>query len=223
MGQIDNDLLAHANDVIATVAYRVHKRYRTYVDVSDVRQECLEWCLKRPDKIEQWLSVDQDKNSLENGIRALAKTLSRHADRFCRKPKAQAAGYELRDEAYYTPELISELLPHVWTSVVETRDPNQPKISGGGNPAEGGNYVISLMDIRRAMDRLTPDDLMILEMIFHQAYTLAEAAHSLGVSESTIHRRKTGALKRMMNFLGGDNPFEYRRRMSNAQAQAVLE
>lgn len=88
MGQIDDQLLAHANDVIATVAYRVHKRYRTYVDVSDVRQECLEWCLKRPDKIEQWLMPGQEKENLERGIRALAKTLSRHADRFCRKTKA---------------------------------------------------------------------------------------------------------------------------------------
>ena len=215
--------LEEAGDIASQVSRIVHRKYHTYFDVADVRQELMVWIVRREKKVKQWLDHTVNEEQYRGGVKQLGKTLTRHADRYCRKRKAQSLGYQIDDEAYYSPISLSELLPFVWADVVNTTDSTKPRVSGGGNPAEGGNYVISLMDIRRAMDRLTPDDLMILEMIFHQAYTLAEAAHSLGVSESTIHRRKTGALKRMMNFLGGDNPFEYRRRMSNAQAQAVLE
>jgi hypothetical protein len=44
----------------------------------------------------------------------------------------------------------------------------------------------------------------------------------LGLSDTTVHRRVTAAMKRMVRFLGGENPWVGTRRVvSNATARAV--
>ena len=194
-----------SNDIAAQVAKSVHGKYHTYFDVDDLRQELLVWVLKRETKVQEWL-VHEDKDLHNQGIRMLARALQRQADKYCRSKKAQALGYNLEDEAYYSPIVLSELLPFVWADVVDTRDGSKPKVSGGGNAAEGGNYVIQLIDIRRALALLDPQDKMVLEMKFFEQLPFSEVAEILQVSDTTAHRKVDGALRRLNTILGGQSP-----------------
>ena len=200
--------LDEATDIASQVARIVHRKYQTYFDVSDVRQELLTWVWRREDKVKQWLSPEQSPEEYKGGVRQLGKTLTRQADKYCRRLKAQKLGYELRDEQYYDPITLSEMLPFVWEDVVNTTDSTKPRVSGGGNPAEGGNYVIQLFDIRRALAKLDPQDRLMLQMKFFEQLTFSEIATSLGVSDTTAHRKVDGALRRLNNNLGGQSPFQ---------------
>ena len=200
--------LDEANDIATTVARQVHRKYHTYFDVADVRQELLVWCLRREDKIKEWLDHEKDNEEYKSGVKQLGKTLSRHAEKYCRRMKAQKLGYEIRDEQFYSPITLSELLPFVWTDVVDTRDVTKPKVSGRGNPAEGGNYIIQLFDVRTALDKLDPHDRMVLQMKYYEQLTFTDIAQILEISDSTAHRKVDGALRRLNNHLGGRNPFE---------------
>jgi RNA polymerase sigma factor (sigma-70 family) len=200
--------LEESREIAVTVARKVHRRYHTYFDMQDVTQELMVWVLKRQDKIKEWLDHPHESDEYKMGVRKLAKTLTRNADKYCRKLKAQKLGYEVRDEQYYSPISLSELLPFVWSDVVETRDASKPKVSGGGNPAEGGNYVIQLFDIRRALKKLDPQDKLVLQMKFFEQLNYQEIAQTFGVSDSTAHRKVDGALRRLNNHLGGQTPFQ---------------
>jgi RNA polymerase sigma factor (sigma-70 family) len=200
--------LQESREIAVTVARKVHRRYHTYFDVQDVTQELMVWVLKRQDKIKEWLDHPLESDEYKMGVRKLGKTLTRNADKYCRRLKAQKLGYEVRDEQYYSPISLSELLPFVWSDVVETRDASKPKVSGGGNPAEGGNYVIQLFDIRRALKKLDPQDKLVLQMKFFEQLNYQEIAETFGVSDSTAHRKVDGALRRLNNHLGGQTPFQ---------------
>jgi hypothetical protein len=212
MVEMREDVSSIANQV----ARVVHRKYHTYFDVADVRQELYIWCMRRDDKITEWLEHDMTSEEYKSGVRHLGKTLSRHADRYCRKMKAQKLGYELRDEHFYSPITISELLPHVWSDIVSTVNSDATKVSGGGNPAEGGNYVIQLFDVRSAMGKLDRYDRDILEFKFRDSMNFKELAEVLQVSDSTAHRKVDNALRRLTNFLGGSSPYG-RKKESEAQ------
>jgi hypothetical protein len=78
------------------------------------------WVLKHEDKVKEWLDVEVGTPEHKAGVNQLGKTMSRVADKYCRKLKAQKLGYELRDEQFYSPITLSELLPFVWTDVIRS-------------------------------------------------------------------------------------------------------
>jgi len=202
-----SDWLSEATDVASQVARVVHRKYSVYFDVSDLRQELLIWVWRREDKVKQWLDHNQEPEDYKGGVRQLGKTLTRQADKYCRRLKAQKLGYELRDEQYYDPITLSELLPFVWGDVVETTKLDGEKVSGAGNPAEGGNYVIQLFDVRNALSKIDEMDRDVLELKYEQNLTFAEIAEVLEVSDTTAHRKVEGAMRRLVQQLGGTNPF----------------
>jgi len=197
-----------SHEIAVTVARKVHRRYHTYFDVSDLTQELSVWIVRRQDKAKEWLDHPLDSDEYKMGVKKLGKTLTRHADKYCRRLKAQKIGYEIRDEQYYPPITLTRLLPFIWSEILETRDSNEPRVSGGGAPAEGGNYIIQLFDIRRAMLQLNEADRKILRLKFYEQIPYKELAEVLGCSDTTAHRRVDSALSRLNYMLGGPNPFE---------------
>lgn len=201
-------------EIATTVAHKVHKKYHTYFDVSDVVQELSIWMIKREDKVVEWLDHPLDSDEYKSGVKQLAKTLTRHADRYCRRVKAQKLGYELRDEQFYPPATVAELLPHVWKDALETHEAGRPRVSGGGNPAEGGNYIVQLFDVRFALLKLPEKDREVLRLKFYDQLNYKELSEVLNVTDSTAHRRVDSAISKLINLLGGPNP--YGKRESNA-------
>ena len=221
---MNDDVLQEVTEIAAQVARQIHSRYAVYFDAADLRQELMIWAMKRDDKILEWLSPDQDARDRKAGIRQLAKSMQREADRYCRTAKAKASGYELRDEYYYTTGIIEELIANL-DEVLEPSTSPQVRVSGGGSdPATGNNFMVSVIDVRSALGKLAPVDRLILEMRYQESQTLEQIAETLAVSPTTVHRRISKALNSMVKDLGGDNPFIGTRRVvSNSQARSMLE
>jgi RNA polymerase sigma factor (sigma-70 family) len=219
---VNDDTLQEVTEIAATVAKQIHPRYAVYFEPQDLRQELLVWALKRPDKINEWLGPDVEVKDRKAGIRQLAKSMQREADKYCRHAKAKASGYEARDEYYYNQGILEELIANLDEANNQTGGMQARVSGGGGDPATGNNFAASIVDVRRAMEELEPQDQLMLEMRYAQDYTYSQIANILGLSDTTTHRRVEAAMKRMVKFLGGENPWVGTRRVvSNATARAV--
>jgi DNA-directed RNA polymerase specialized sigma24 family protein len=140
--------------------------------------------------------------------------MTRVAERYCRKEKATKSGYQLGDEAYYETATLGQLLPFVIASVLDgtvleqaqemIRD-GQPK--GSSSPAEGGNLLAMLLDIKKGFVGLGAEDQKILTLRYHENFTLEQIAQVLECGKSSADRRCNHALRELNNKLGGASPY----------------
>jgi len=195
-------------EVAQTSAYVITRNYKGFAEADDVKQELLEWSLKRSDKIQEWLNEDLSKQEYRMGIKRLAKTFNRMADRYCRKEKAKKLGYSIHDEAFYSTGMIEELLPMAFSSNIITKDPATEFVSnGGGDPATAGSFLASMYDIRIALRGLTIDLYEILRMRYEDGLKLEDIASYFDVTDSTINRKISTAIKQISKELGGESPW----------------
>ena len=196
------------SEVASTVAYTIWKNYKGYVEADDIKQELLEWSLKRRDKIQEWLSPELTKQEYRIGIKRVAKTFNRMADRYCRKEKAKKLGYSVHDEAFYSTGLIEELLPLVFSDEIITKDPASEYVSsGGGDPATAGTFLVSMYDMRNALRHLTIEVYTMIRMHYEDQMTLEQIGEYFSVDKSTTSRKINTAIKQMSKHLGGDSPW----------------
>ncbi len=194
-------------DVATTVAYSITRNYKGYAEVEDLRQELLEWCLKRQDKVREWLDVE-DRKEYQLGIKRLSKTLNRRADKYCRREKAKKSGYLATDEYFYTPGLVEQLLPYAFKGEVPTKDPNNEFVSNGaGDPALGGGFLATMYDIRIALLKLNIGEYGMLRMRFEDGMKLEDIAEHFNVSDSTISRKINTSIRKVIKVLGGESPW----------------
>ena len=194
-------------DVATTVAYSITRNYKGYAEVEDLRQELLEWCLKRQDKVREWLDVE-DRREYQLGIKRLSKTLNRRADKYCRQEKAKKSGYLATDEYFYTPGLVEQLLPYAFKGEIPTKDPNNEFVSnGGGDPALGGGFLATMYDIRIALLKLNIGEYGMLRMRFEDGMKLEDIAEHFDVSDSTISRKINTSIRKIIKELGGESPW----------------
>jgi len=201
-------------DLAASIGTSIVRRFRSYVELDDVRQECLHWATTRTDYINEQLD-EEDKDKRKHAEHRIAWQMRRVAERYARKEKASKAGYHITDEAYYESATVAQLLPFVIASVVDgtvleqaqemIRD-GQPK--GSSTPAEGGNLLAMLFDIKKCFIKLDLDYRTLLIYRYHDSLTLAQIAVILGCATSTADRRCNTAMRKLLNELGGESPFK---------------
>jgi RNA polymerase sigma factor (sigma-70 family) len=200
-------------ELAPSVAYAIHRRYKNWVERDDITQECIAWAITRNDYITEQMSVE-DPKELEHNQRRIAYQMRRAAERYVRKEKATKSGYQLMDEAYYETLMLGQLLPFVISSIVsgtvleqaqEMIKDGQPR--GSSSPAEGGNLLASLIDIKKAYLELDEKDQVALRMRHYDNATLHQIAAFLECAVSTADRRCTNSLRRLQEKLGGETPF----------------
>ena len=195
-------------EVAQTSAYVITRNYKGFAEADDVKQELLEWSLKRNDKIQEWLSPELSKQEYRVGIKRLAKTFNRMADRYCRKEKAKKLGYSIHDEAFYSTGMIEELLPMAFSSNIITKDPATEYVSnGGGDPATAGSFLASMYDIRIALRELTIEIYEMMRMHYEDGLTLEHIGEYFSVDKSTVSRKISTGIKQMSKELGGESPW----------------
>jgi RNA polymerase sigma factor (sigma-70 family) len=195
-------------EIAQTSAYIITRNYKGFAEADDVKQELLEWSLKRNDKIQEWLNEDLSKQEYRIGIKRLAKTFNRMADRYCRKEKAKKLGYSIHDEAFYSTGMIEELLPMAFSSNIITKDPATEYVSnGGGDPATAGSFLASMYDIRIALRNLTIEIYEMMRMHYEDGLTLEQIGEYFNVDKSTISRKINTGIKQMSKELGGESPW----------------
>ena len=200
-------------ELAPSVAYAIHRRYKNWVEKDDIAQECIAWGITRNVYIIEQMSVE-DAKQLEYNQKRIAYQMKRAAERYVRKEKDNKSGYQLSDEAYYETLMLGQLLPFVIASVIDgtvleqaqemIRD-GQPR--GSSSPAEGGNLLASLIDIKKAYLELDEKDQAVLRMRHYENATLQQIAVFLECAVSTADRRCTTSLRRLQEGLGGETPF----------------
>jgi DNA-directed RNA polymerase specialized sigma24 family protein len=174
----------------------------------------MQWALARAKYIEEQLS-EEDTDQRRHNEQKIAWQMSRAAERYCRKEKAVKSGYQLGDEAYYQTAMLGQLLPFVIASVIDgtvleqaqemIRD-GQPK--GSSSPAEGGNLLAMLLDIKKGYEKLGDEDKNILMLRYHENLTLTQIGEMLECHHSTADRRCNHALRELNSLLGGPSPYQ---------------
>ena len=200
-------------DIAPSVAYTVYRRYKKFVDKDDIKQECLMWAMTRIKYINEQLG-EPDTEKRRHNEQKIAWQMLRVAERYARKEKAARSGYQTGDEAYYERAMLGQLLPFVIASVIdgavleqaqEMVKDGQPR--GSSSPAEGGNLLAILIDIKKAYIKLEPAFQQILIWRHHENLTLSQIAQILECHVSTADRKCIGALRELQKELGGENPW----------------
>ena len=201
------------DDLVTSVVTIIHRRYRQWVEKGDLLQEAWAFVLSRAEQFNEAL---EDENEIQRkwNEKRVAWQIKRNLERYCRKEKANKSGYQINDEAYYDTVTIAQLLPFVIKSFVsETAlEQSQILINDGtprkpAAPAEGGNLLAMLVDIKKAYERLEKEDQDILRMRYHENLTLQQIAEYVECAVSTADRRVNNSLRKLQNNIGGETPF----------------
>ena len=75
------------------------------------------------------------------------------------------------------------------------------------SPAEGGNYIVSLFDVRRALRAIPEGDRNLIELRFKDGLSIAQMALLFDTSRATVERRIRRAIRVMSEYLGGKSPW----------------
>ena len=201
------------NDIVPSVVSLVHRRYRKYVDRADLTQEAYAWLMTRVVYFNGLLEEESESIRLANQ-RRIGWQMKRAVERYARKEKATRSGYQTNDESFYDVITIAQLLPYVIASVVnDTAIEQAQNLVNDGTPrkpsapAEGGNLLATLIDIKKAYELLDEDEQKILRLRYHENYTLQQLSEVLECAISTADRRCGNALRKLLNFMGGESPY----------------
>ena len=201
------------NDIVPSVVSLVHRRYRKYVDRADLVQEAYAWLMTRVVYFNGLLEEENETVRLANQ-RRIGWQMKRAVERYARKEKATRSGYQTNDESFYDVVTIAQLLPYVIASIVnDTAIEQAQNLVNDGTPrkpsapSEGGNLLATLIDIKKAYELLDEDEQKILRLRYHENYTLQQLSEVLECAISTADRRCGNALRKLLNFMGGESPY----------------
>ena len=200
-------------DLVPAVANSIARRFKGWVEKADLKQELYLWALGRQTQYLDQLN-EENNEKREHNERRIAFQMRRIAEKYARREKARKAGYHPSDEAFYDTATIAQLMPHILASGIEgtVLEQAQELINDGqprkqSTPAEGGNLLAILIDVKRSYLKLNEDDKVLLRMRYYDNVTLQEIAQYLECATSTADRRCTSALRRLQDQLGGETPW----------------
>lgn len=201
-------------DLVPAVANSIARKFKGWVEKADLKQELYLWALNRQTQYLDQLN-EENKEKREYSVSRIAFQMRRIAEKYARREKARKAGYHPSDEIFYDTATIARLMPHILTSVIEgtVLEQAQELINDGqprkqSTPAEGGNLLAILIDVKKSYLKLEEDDKVLLRMRYYDNNTLQEIAQFLECAVSTADRRCTSALRRLQDLLGGDTPWQ---------------
>lgn len=208
-----NELNPILEDLVPSVVATIHRRFRVYVERSDLLQEAWAFVLSRADNFNELLADENEVQRKWNEKR-VAWQIRRNLERYARKEKATKSGYHLNDEAYYDTVTIGQLLPFVIKSFVSDTALEQSQILVNDGtprkpaaPAEGGNLLAMLVDIKKAYEKLDKEDQEILRLRYHDNLTLQVISEYLECAISTADRKCNQAIRKLQNNIGGETPW----------------
>lgn len=178
---------------IDTAAYIGWRRHKQWISYSELREKVWQYAMCHG-------LADDDKPSVSflglvrfawkrAALARMAKTLS----------------FGAQDQVRYTRHMVAELLH-------DALDPGWVPVSssdttGGGkstaDPATGGTYLVSVMDVRRCLSRLSEFDRSHLICRHYLQVSAATTADQIARSTRTVERHYTSALNTLVKALNG--------------------
>jgi DNA-directed RNA polymerase specialized sigma24 family protein len=200
-------------DLIPSVVHTIHRRYWAYTERADLIQEAHLFLTSRARDFNKQME-EPDEQIRKHNERRMGWQLQRSLERYARKEKASKSGYEVVDESFYDKVTVGQLLPYVISSIVNDTALEQAQnlINDGrpqrpSAPAEGGNLLATLIDIKKGYLKLDKPDQDLLRYRYHENLTLQQIAQISECAISTADRRCSHALRRLINAIGGESPF----------------
>ena len=212
MADIDRDhpIWEQVNEITSALAYNLSKKYHRFAEQSDIKQAMNEYAWKRKDKVNEYL-IREEENERRMGYKAFTTFMRRAGERYARKEKARALGYELGDEYFYRIEMIENLIKvlgsedaHLTNQVL---DPDVHGIKAKKQASEGNNLLAMLADVDRAMKKLDPRTQGILNSRFAHDQPLTEIATAWDISPQRVEQISARGIRDMSELLGGGAPY----------------
>lgn len=189
--------------IVAHVADEYHKKF-SMVEREDIKQNLYEWFLSHPRKLTEWEALG--KKSAQN---LLYRSLRNQAIDYCQTWKAKSLGYEVSDLFFYDIDVVKSFLPTILLGATDKAPvlnlgmPGKPPA-----PAEGGNGMAMMAEIKSAYTKLSEEDKYILYLKYANQLPDASIAETLSLpSDDAARMRGNRALKRLIQKLGGFRPF----------------
>lgn len=224
----DAELLPYAR----LIAGELGRRY-PQVDSEDIAQEICLYVLGHDKVLTEWETHCEGDYDTEENARYASnriRTIFRRAgERYARKEIADLAGYRPEDEAFYSVGLLRVLVEQYYTDGLAERPPvgrAESIAKTNADPATGGNYLISMLDVQRGLERLPAKyrnrlkfrfvdlgqvtDAEIARMVENLAVAPGKRQRiekHLGVTEDQIRGRIRIALRKLQGRLGGPTPY----------------
>jgi DNA-directed RNA polymerase specialized sigma24 family protein len=185
--------------IVAHVADEYSKKY-TMVAREDIKQSLYEWFVSHPRKLTEWEAFS--KKSAQN---LLYRSLRNQALDYCQYWKAKSLGYEPSDLYFYEPEIVEALLPSILRGdVTDAPVLNLGMPSKPSAPAEGGNMMAMMAEIKAAYLKLNTEDKHILYHKYANSLSYAGIAEELALpSDDAARMRHNRAIKKLITRLGG--------------------
>lgn len=203
MGSMNWERIQPWEYIVSHVADEYHKKFNM-VDREDIKQSLYEWFVSHPRKLSEWEGFT--KKSAQN---LLYRSLRNQALDYCQQWKAKSIGYESSDLYFYEPAVVEALLPAVLRGdVTEAPVLNLGMPGKPSAPAEGGNMMAMMAEIKAAYLKLNTEDRHILYHKYANSLTNAAIAEELALpSDDAARMRHNRAIKRLITRLGGFRPF----------------
>jgi len=185
--------------IVSHVADEYHKKF-SMVDREDIRQSLYEWFVSHPLKLTEWEAFS--KRSTQN---LLYRSLRNQALDYCQLWKAKTLGYEMSDLFFYDAAIVEAILPAVLLGDVT----EAPKLNFGmpgkpSAPAEGGNLMAMMAEVKAGFIKLSTEDKNILYQKHDNSMTYGAIAEALELpSDDAARMRHKRAIKRLITRLGG--------------------
>lgn len=206
----DHEIWSVINEITSTIAWGISKRYNRFVELDDVKQAMNEYAWKRKDKVSEYL-MREDDIERKQGYKAFTTFIRRAGERYARKEKARALGYELGDEYFYRLAMIETLIKvlgsgdsHMTNQVL---DPDVHGVKAKKQPNEGNNLLAMLADVDRAMKKLDLRTHNILNSKYSSDASLAEIAKEWDISPQRVEQIINKGLRDIVEYLGGATPY----------------
>lgn len=210
LSQKERSMLGKVYDDYYQMVKRIASEYSNkfkMVDREDIAQQLWLWFAEHPNKTEEWMAMDNQKDS----DKLFARSLRNAALDFCVKEKSIAEGYHYDDIFWYTKEFIKLTIPAVlsddWTRLSNVLSSEGKSLK---SLAESGDWMAFVADINSAFNSLTEKE-QNLVFLFYAQDVDGEDLHEQVGEESATKRatmmQANRALDKMVRALGGTMPF----------------
>ena len=198
------------NEITAAVAWNISKKYHRFVELDDIKQAMNEYAWKRKDKVAEYLMRD-DAVEKKMGYKAFTTFIRRAGERYARKEKSKALGYELGDEYFYRLAMIETLIKVLGSEDAQVAnqvmDPDVHGVKAKRQASEGNNLLAMLADVDRAMKKLDLRTHSILKCKYSCDASLAEIAKEWDISPQRVEQIINKGLREISEYLGGATPY----------------
>lgn len=206
----DHEVWEVVNEIAATIAWNLSKKYHRFVELEDIKQAMNEYAWKRKDKVAEYL-IREDENERRMGYKAFTTFIRRAGERYSRKEKARSLGYELGDEYFYRLAMIESLIKVLGSEDAQIAnqvlDPDVHGVRAKRQASEGNNLLAMLSDVDRAMKKLDLRTHSMLKQKYTSDASLAEIAKEWDVSPQRVEQIINKGLRDISEYLGGVTPY----------------